>query len=81
METWILRDTVEVREELRSDTARLIALAPSRADRATFPGKDAYAAYLRSRGIEVMKAVRFVAFGRGVSVQPVIDTLATFLAP
>lgn len=80
METWILRDTVEVREELRCDTARLIALSPSPAERTTFPGKDAYADHLhRDRGVEVMKAVRFVVFNRGASVQPVVDTLAPFL--
>lgn len=82
MESWILRDTVEIREELRRDTARLIALAPSPAERAVFPGKDAYANHLRQdRGIEVMKAVRFVVFNRGASVQPVIDTVASFLPP
>lgn len=82
METWILRDTVEVREELRSDTARLLALAPSPEERALFPGKDAYADHLhRDRGIEVMKAVRFVVFNRGASVQHVIDTVASFLPP
>lgn len=82
MESWVLRDTVEIREELRNDTARLIALAPSPAERATFPGKDAYADHLRrDRGVEIMKAVRFVVFGRGQSVQPVIDTVASFLPP
>lgn len=80
MESWVLRDSVEIRDELRRDAARLIALAPSPAERATFPGKDAYADHLRrDRGVEVMKAVRFVVFGRGASVQPVIDTVASFL--
>lgn len=82
MESWILRDTVEIREELRGDTARIIALAPSPEDRADFPGKDAYANYLRlDRSVELMKAVRFVVFGRGQSVRPVIDTVASFLPP
>lgn len=81
MEAWILRDAVEIREELRADTGRMLALAPSPAERAAFPGKDDYASYLRSRGVEVMKAVRFVVFGRGQSVQPVVDALASFLPP
>jgi hypothetical protein len=42
---------------------------------------DAYAKHLnRDCGIEVMKAVRFVVFARGVSVRSVIDTVASYPA-
>jgi hypothetical protein len=79
MEDWVLRDTVEIREELRG-VDHLVQHVPEAADRARNAGMDAYADHLhRDRGIEVMKAVRFVAFGRGVSVRPVIDTVASFL--
>jgi hypothetical protein len=79
MDTWTLRDTVAIREELRS-VAALLPHVPEAADRARNAGMDAYANHLHQvRGIEVMKAVRFVVFGRGVSVRPVIDTVASYL--
>jgi hypothetical protein len=79
MDTWVLRDSVEIREELR-DVHALLPHIPTPADRARNAGMDSYADHLhRDRGIEVMKAVRFVVFGRGASVRPVIDTVASFL--
>lgn len=79
MDTWVLRDSVEIREELR-DVHAIRPHLPEATDRARSAGLDAYAGYLvRGQGIDSMKAVRFVAFGRGVSVRPVIDTVASYL--
>lgn len=81
MDTWVLRDTVEIREELR-DVHAILPHIPEAADRARSAGLDAYGNYLfQEQGIEVMKAVRFVVFARGVSVRPVIDTVASYLPP
>ncbi|ACL42047.1 hypothetical protein Achl_4096 (plasmid) [Pseudarthrobacter chlorophenolicus A6] len=79
MDTWVLRDTVEIREEQRSVESFLPHI-PDSEDRARSAGLDAYGDYLfRDQGIEVMKAVNHVVFGRGVSVRPVIDTIASYL--
>ena len=79
MESWTLRDTVEIRDELRS-VAALLAHIPEAADRARNPGMDAYADHLhQERGVEVMRAVQHVVFGRGKSVRPVIDVVASYL--
>lgn len=81
MDTWTLRDTVEIRDELRN-VHSLLPHIPETGDRARNAGMDAYADHLhRDRGVEVLKAVRFVVFGRGVSVRPAIDTVASFLPP
>lgn len=84
MDTWILRDAVEIRDELRSldgaSADRLLSHIPAVADRAKSAGMDAYADHLhRDRGVEVMRAVQHVVFGRGKSVRPVIDTVASYL--
>lgn len=83
-DTWTLRDTVEIRDELRTfdsvGISRLLAVVPAAEDRARSAGLDAYADHLcRDQGIEVVRAVQHVAFGRGRSVRPVIDTVASFL--
>lgn len=79
MDTWTLRDTVEIRDELRS-TEGLLPHIPEAADRARSAGTNAYADYLfQEQAIEAMRAVQHVAFGRGKSVQPVIDTVASYL--
>lgn len=79
MDTWVLRDTVEIREELRG-YYRILPHLPFAPDRARNAGLDAYAGYLhRECGVEVMRAVQHVAFGRGASVRPVIDTVASYL--
>ncbi|QOD05685.1 hypothetical protein [Pseudarthrobacter sp. BIM B-2242] len=79
MASWFLRDTLEIREELR-DVHAILPHIPEAADRARSAGLDAYGNYLfQEQGVEVMKAVRFVVFARGVSVRPVIDTVASYL--
>lgn len=79
MDTWVLRDSVEIRAELRA-VGLMIASAPARSDRAKDTGLDAYADYLfQVQGVEVMRAVQHVAFGRGQSVRPVIDVVASYL--
>lgn len=79
MASWFLRDTWTIREELR-DVHAILPHTPETAGRARSAGMDAYADYLfREQGVEVMKAVRFVVFGRGVSVRPVIGTVASYL--
>lgn len=80
MDNWTLRDTVEIRDELRALGGAGIALAPELNDRARNKALDIYADYLcRDQGVEVMRAVRHVAFGRGVSVRPVIEAVAAYL--
>ncbi|MET4144293.1 hypothetical protein [Arthrobacter sp. UYCo732] len=79
MDTWTLRDSVEIREELR-DTDTIVLHIHDLADRAEGTGMDAYADHLHLEcGVDVMRAVQHVAFGRGHSVRPVIDTVASFL--
>lgn len=81
MDTWVLRDSVEVRDELR-DVEAILPHMPEASDRARGAGMDAYGDYLfREQGIEVMRAVNHVVFGRGVSIRPVIDTVASYLPP
>ncbi|MBG0738919.1 hypothetical protein IV500_05715 [Paeniglutamicibacter antarcticus] len=84
MDTWTLRDTVEMRDELHSldgpGAARILALTPVSEDRATNTGQDAYADYLhQEQGVAPMRAVQHVAFGRGESIRTVIDTIASYL--
>lgn len=79
MASWFLRDTWTICEELR-DVHAILPHIPEAADRARSAGLDAYGNYLfQEQGVEVMKAVRFVVFARGVSVRPVIDTVASYL--
>jgi hypothetical protein len=79
MDTWVLRDTVEIREELR-DVNAILPHMPEAVDRARGAGMDAYGDYLfREQGIDVMRAVNHIVFRRGVSIRPVIDTVASYL--
>lgn len=79
MDTWVLRDTLRTLDGTGAD--RILAQASAPADRARNTGLDAYADYLHQEGIEVMRAVQHVVFGRGQSVQPVIDVVASHLPP
>jgi hypothetical protein len=79
MDTWVLRKTVAIREELRA-LDRILLHVPEAADRARNPGQNAYADFLfREQGVDVMRAVNHVVYGRGTSVRTVIDTVASYL--
>lgn len=81
MDTWELRDSVEIREELR-EIRGVLNLMSSPTERATNTGMDAYADYLfREQQIDPMKAVNHVVFRRGQSVLPVIEAVAQHLPP
>lgn len=65
METWVLRDTIEIREGLR-DVHVMLRHIPEATDRACGAGMDAYGDYLFNvPGLEVM---------------PAVDTIASYLA-
>ncbi len=79
METWVLRDTPTIREELQ-DPRLLLSHMPSLSARAHNIGADAYSSYLvQTHGIDVWDAVRHTGFGRSAKLEMVVDTVAAHL--